>query len=101
MLTASDQPVHIWARPYFQGKPTKAGSNPSRVYPAGNGEALGWFFPVRSRHPGGRSADQRGQRLMQPHLRPFRDRDVGWGGLTCVAILLPELAHKLFAAKRV
>lgn len=40
----SDQPVHIWARPYFQGKPANAGSNPSRVYPAGSGEALGWFF---------------------------------------------------------
>lgn len=40
----SDQPVHIWARPYFQGKPAKAGSNPSRVYPAGSGDALGWFF---------------------------------------------------------
>ncbi|ODU92852.1 MAG: hypothetical protein BGP23_13345 [Lysobacterales bacterium 66-474] len=40
----SEQPVHIWARPYFQGKPAKAGSNPSRVYPAGSGEALGWFF---------------------------------------------------------
>ena len=40
----SDQPVQIWARPYFHGKPANAGSNPSRVYPAGSGEALGWFF---------------------------------------------------------
>lgn len=40
----SDQPVQIWARPYFKGKPARAGSNPSRVYPAGSGEALGWFF---------------------------------------------------------
>lgn len=40
----SDEPVHIWARPYFQGKPVHAGSNPSRIYPAGSGEALGWFF---------------------------------------------------------
>lgn len=40
----SDQPVQIWAQPYFQGKPAKAGSNPSRVYPAGSGDALGWFF---------------------------------------------------------
>jgi hypothetical protein len=46
----ADQPVHIWARPYFQGEPAKAGSNPSRVYPAGSGEALGWFFL----DPGGR-----------------------------------------------
>ena len=41
---ASDQPVHIWARPYFHGEPAKAGSNPSRAYPAGSGNALGWFF---------------------------------------------------------
>lgn len=40
----SDKPVHIWARPYFDGTPVKAGSNPSRIYPAGGGEALGWFF---------------------------------------------------------
>jgi len=40
----ADQPVQIWARPYFQGKAVNAGSNPSRVYPAGSGEALGWFF---------------------------------------------------------
>jgi hypothetical protein len=40
----SDQPVHIWVRPYFEGKQVNAGSNPSRVYPAGSGEALGWFF---------------------------------------------------------
>ncbi|MGH8216481.1 MAG: hypothetical protein ACREPZ_12430 [Rhodanobacteraceae bacterium] len=40
----SDKPVQIWAEPYFQGKPADAGSNPSRAYPAGSGEALGWFF---------------------------------------------------------
>lgn len=40
----SDAPTHIWARPYFEGKPANAGSNPSRTYPAGSGEALGWFF---------------------------------------------------------
>ena len=40
----SDGPVQIWARPYFQGQPADAGSNPSRTYPMGSGEALGWFF---------------------------------------------------------
>lgn len=40
----TDQPVHIWVRPYFRGEPAQAGSNPSRVYRAGSGEALGWFF---------------------------------------------------------
>lgn len=37
-------PVRIWANPYFHGEPVAAGSNPSRRYPAGSGEALGWFF---------------------------------------------------------
>ncbi|STY29505.1 Uncharacterised protein [Legionella wadsworthii] len=41
---SSEQPIKIWAHPYFQGKPANAGSNPSRLYPAGRGEALGWFF---------------------------------------------------------
>lgn len=40
----SDQPVHIWVQPYFEGKPVHAGTNTSRTYPAGTGEALGWFF---------------------------------------------------------
>ncbi len=40
----TDRPVQIWARPYFRGKAVNAGSNPSRSYPAGSGEALGWFF---------------------------------------------------------
>lgn len=40
----SDRPVQIWLRPYHAGEPANAGSNPSRVYPAGSGEAMGWFF---------------------------------------------------------
>ena len=44
----TDQPVSIWARPYFAGKEVAAGSNPSRSY-SGSGEALGWFFLM---HPG-------------------------------------------------
>ncbi|MGB3747035.1 MAG: hypothetical protein WBG85_10050 [Rhodanobacter sp.] len=40
----SDRPVRIWVRPYLAGEPARAGSNPSRVYPAGSGEAMGWFF---------------------------------------------------------
>ena len=40
----TDKPVQIWARPYFHGKAVNAGSNPSRTYPVGSGEALGWFF---------------------------------------------------------
>ncbi len=39
----TDQPVHIWARPFYQGREVKAGSNPSGIY-TGSGEALGWFF---------------------------------------------------------
>jgi len=40
---SSDEPIGIWARPYFQGEPANAGSNPSLTY-RGSGEALGWFF---------------------------------------------------------
>lgn len=40
----SDVPTRIWARPWANGQEVDAGSNPSRVYPAGNGDALGWFF---------------------------------------------------------
>jgi hypothetical protein len=43
----SDQPVNIWARPYFEGQPANAGNNPSRAYPVGSGEALGWFVLSR------------------------------------------------------
>jgi len=39
----TDDPVSIWARPYFQGREVKAGSNPSRSH-TGSGETLGWFF---------------------------------------------------------
>ncbi|HSE11855.1 MAG TPA: hypothetical protein VLB69_04385 [Rudaea sp.] len=39
----TDRPVHIWVRPYFQGKEVNAGSNPSGTY-TGSGRALGWFF---------------------------------------------------------
>jgi hypothetical protein len=39
----TDEPVQIWARPFFEGQEVAAGSNPSRTY-TGSGEALGWFF---------------------------------------------------------
>lgn len=40
---ATDSPVRIWARPYYDGREVNAGSNPSRVH-EGEGEALCWFF---------------------------------------------------------
>ncbi len=40
----SDRAQHYWAQPLFRGQPVRAGTNPSRVYPAGDGEALAWFF---------------------------------------------------------
>jgi hypothetical protein len=43
----TDRPVGIWARPYFRGKPARAGSNGSYSY-SGSGEALGWFFLMSS-----------------------------------------------------
>jgi hypothetical protein len=39
----TDEPVSIWAQPYFHGSAVAAGTNPSRTY-TGAGEALGWFF---------------------------------------------------------
>lgn len=40
----SDSPTHFWAAPHGDNGPVRAGTNPSRVYPAGDGEALVWFF---------------------------------------------------------
>lgn len=40
---ATAQPAGIWVRPYFQGQPVKAGSNPSETH-SGSGETFGWFF---------------------------------------------------------
>lgn len=45
---STDEPVRIWARPFFQGSEVSAGSNPSRVY-TDSGEALGWFFFMEPR----------------------------------------------------
>ena len=39
----TDKPAHIWAHPYFNGKPANAGSNTSPSY-SGTGETFGWFF---------------------------------------------------------
>jgi hypothetical protein len=39
----TDEPVSIWARPFFRGREVTAGSNPSRSH-TGSGETLGWFF---------------------------------------------------------
>jgi hypothetical protein len=39
----TDEPISLWARPYFNGKPVEnALSNASAEY-SGTGEALGWF----------------------------------------------------------
>jgi hypothetical protein len=40
---ATDTPVRIWARPYFDGREANAGTHPSRLHD-GEGEALAWFF---------------------------------------------------------
>jgi hypothetical protein len=36
-------PIRIWMRPYFQGRTAAAMTMGSPVYPAGEGEAFGWF----------------------------------------------------------
>src|SRR5690606_41776732 len=40
----SDLPVRFGATPLRGGMPVPAGSNPSPAWPAGEGEALAWFF---------------------------------------------------------
>lgn len=69
---STDEPVRIWARPYYRGEAVNAGSNPSPVY-TGSGEALGWFFFFE---PGDRADEIRitagdgsaaGTRLMVSH----------------------------------
>jgi hypothetical protein len=42
-MRQTSQSVSLWARPYFKGKPAKAGSNTSPRY-SGKGETFGWFF---------------------------------------------------------
>jgi hypothetical protein len=46
----TDEPVSIWARPFFHGREVKAGSNPSRSH-TGSGETLGWFFLMEPGEP--------------------------------------------------
>jgi len=40
---ASDEPVSIWARPYFKGKPLEHGKSNASFPHSGSGYALGWF----------------------------------------------------------
>ena len=39
----TDQPVSIWARPYFQGKPVQRTKSNASLPHTGAGHALGWF----------------------------------------------------------
>jgi hypothetical protein len=39
----TDKPIHIWARPYINGKQVNAGTNTSPSY-SGTGETFAWFF---------------------------------------------------------
>jgi hypothetical protein len=40
---ATDQPVSIWARPYFRGKPVQRTKSNASLPHTGTGHALGWF----------------------------------------------------------
>jgi hypothetical protein len=40
---SASTPIKIWVRPYFQGRSAGAMTMGSPVYPAGEGEAFGWF----------------------------------------------------------
>jgi len=39
----ADVPIRVWVRPFAHGEPAPAMSNASPAYPAGDGEAFGWF----------------------------------------------------------
>src|SRR5690606_26335376 len=39
----TDEPVRIWARPYYRGEPANAASHGSHRH-TGSGETRGWFF---------------------------------------------------------
>lgn len=39
----ADVPIRVWVRPFAHGEPAPAMSNGSPAYPAGDGEAFGWF----------------------------------------------------------
>lgn len=43
IVFSSDQPVSIWARPYFQGKPVPRTKSNASLPHSGAGHALGWF----------------------------------------------------------
>ena len=77
----TDVPVHIWARPYFQGREVAAGSSPSPEY-SGKGELLGFFF---LNPPGGQVDEIRvtagdGSRKGTPEIARFPIRAFSYAG---------------------
>jgi hypothetical protein len=77
----TDAPVHIWARPYFQGREVAAGSSPSLEY-SGKGELLGFFF---INPPGGQVDEIRvtagdGSRRNTPEIARFPIRAFSYAG---------------------
>lgn len=72
---SSDQPVGIWVRPYFRGKPADAGTSPSPRY-TGDGEMLAWFF------------------LMQPGVEVDEIRiTAGDGGVRSTPVVATHVVH--------
>jgi len=65
----TDEPIHIWARPFFRGSEVSAMTNASDVY-TGTGEALGWFALTG---PG--EVDE--VRLLIDHKNSGRGQDAG------------------------
>lgn len=82
----TDTPVHIWARPYFQGREVAAGSSPSLEY-SGKGELLGFFF---INPPGGQVDEIRvtagdGSRRNTPEIARFPIRAFSYAGAPALA----------------
>lgn len=94
---ATDEPTHLWVRPYFRGEEVAAGTNPSRLY-SGSGEALGWFFLMS---PGDRVDEVRvlagdGSRDGNRPVAVLRVRVVGTGA-PAVAAAAPDWLTELRA----
>jgi hypothetical protein len=82
MEFSADQPVSIWARPYFEGKEVRRAKSNASFKHSGTGHALGWF-----------SLDE-ASRVDEVRIKvgggtPYREREVGSYPVTLTGTGLP------------
>jgi hypothetical protein len=82
---SSSAPIRIWVRPYLGGRSAGAMTMGSPVYPAGEGEAFGWF----AFRGAGRVDSIHLQAALENSGYPFTERefpaDFSWNGLPAQA----------------